>query len=131
MARLDRELNHQYRMRILLAISDGWQALLRFLSFAAFCACVYFSARVLAGKQTSADLRFSAIANLTANRWFGLILPWGLFAISTTWGAGERFLRKRHIKRISSESSEMQKLLDPNRRSSSLSKMGDTNPEDS
>lgn len=75
MARLDREFDHQYRMRILLAISEGWQALLRFLSFAAFCACVYFSARELAGKQTLADLKFSAIANFTANRWFGLILP--------------------------------------------------------
>ncbi len=50
--------------------------------------------------------------------------------MATGWGAGERYLRKRHIKRVSSEVSEMQKMLDRGRRSSSLSKKGETSPED-
>ena len=129
-ARLDRELDHQYRMRLVQAISVGWQSLMRFLCFAAFCACVYFSLRDLAGKQTFADMKFSAIADLKANKYFGLILPWTLCTVTAAWGAGERYLRKRHIKRVSSESSEMQKLLDLGRRSSRLSKKGETTPED-
>lgn len=101
-----------------------------FLGAVVVCLCIYFCVRTLSGKQTSADLRFQAIADLKANRWFGLILPWGAATLTTAWGAGERALRKRHIKRISSESSEMQKQFDPGRRSSRLSKKGETSPED-
>ena len=129
-ARIDRELDHQYRMRLVQEISVGWQSLMRFLCFAAFCACVYFSLRDLSGKQTLADLKFSALADFKANKYFGLILPWGLFTLTAMWGAGERYLRKRHIKRISSESSDMQRMLDPGRRTSRLSKKGETSPED-
>ena len=129
-ARKDKELDHEFRMRLLQALTSAWQAAMGFLGVLAVCFCIYFSVRALSGRQTSADLRFQAIADFKANRWFGLILPWGVATLSTAWGAGERALRKRHIKRISSESSEMQKQLDPGRRSSRLSKKGETSPED-
>lgn len=130
MARIDKELDHQYRMRIVQAVSVGWQSLMRFFGLAAVCATIYFSSRALAGKLTIADLDFRAIANFSANKYFGLILPWGLVGLTAVWGFGERRLRKNHIKRISSESSEMQKKIDPGRRSSHLSLKGDTSPED-
>ena len=129
-ARIDKELDHQYRMRLVQAISVGWENLVKLLCVVAVCACVYLVFRELAGKQTLADLKFSALADLKANKYFGLILPWGLFTVTAAWGAGERYLRKRHIKRVSSESSDMQKLLDAGRRSSRLSKKGETTPED-
>lgn len=80
--------------------------------------------------QTWADIQFKVIADLKANKYFGLLFPWGVAVLTTGWAGGERYLRKRHIKRVSSESSEMQKLMDPGRRSSQLSKKGETNPED-
>jgi hypothetical protein len=115
-----KELDHQYRMRRIQAFSVGWGQFMHVLCFLIFFSCVYFSVRELAGKQTFADLRFRVLADLKANRWMAIVFPWGVAAISTGWGAGERFLRKRHIKRVSSETSEMQKKLDPGRRSSSL-----------
>jgi len=112
------------------AISLGWQGLMRFGCVVAFCFCAYYCTRELAGKQTFADIRFRAIADLKANRWFGLILPWGLAGATSVLAVGQAWLRKRHIKRISSECSEMQKRIDPSRRSSQLSKDGETSPED-
>ena len=129
-ARTDKELDHEFRMRQVQAFSTRWQSCVNFLCVAALCLCVYFSVRELAGKQTFADLGFKAVADLKANQWFGLALPWGGWVLTTGWAIGERRLRKRHIDRVSSENSEMQKMLDPGRRSSSLSKKGETSPED-
>jgi hypothetical protein len=91
---------------------------------------VYLSIRELAGRQTLADLRFRVLADLKASKYFGLILPWGLAGMATAYGLGQRFLRKRHIKRISSEHSKIQKTVDPGRRSSHLSTKGETSTED-
>jgi hypothetical protein len=117
-------------MRVVQAVSVAWRDLMGFGCVLVFCATLYFSIRDLAGRQTLADLKFSAIADLKANKYFGVIFPWGLWTFTALWGGSERWLRKRHIKRVSSESSEMQRKFDPGRRSSGLSKKGDTNPED-
>ena len=125
-----KELDHQFRMRLLQVVSVGWDSLMRFLCVLAPCICLYFCLRELAGKQTFADLSFKVATDLRANRWLAMSVPWGVATIATAWGAGERYLRKRHIRRVSSEESEMQKRLDPGRRSSSLDKKGETSPED-
>jgi hypothetical protein len=101
-----------------------------FLAVLVVCACFYGCVRELAGKVTWADLRFRVLANLSANRWAALIVSWSLTGGATTWALGERRLRKAHIRRVSSESSEMQKILDPKRRSSGLNLRGDTSPGD-
>jgi hypothetical protein len=93
-------------------------------------ATVVFLARALAGRQTFADLRFKLIAEMYANHWAALILSWVLTTGTTGWAMGERALRKRHIKRIASESSQLQKMIDPKRRSSHLMNDGSTRPED-
>lgn len=125
-----RELDHQYKMRRLQVISVGWGQFVHFLCVLVFFTCAYFCVRELAGRQTLADIRFKVIADLKANRWLALSVPWGFAGIATLWGAGERYLRKRHIKRVASQASEMQKMLDTGRRSSSLNKKGETSPED-
>lgn len=128
--RKDKELDHQFRMRVVQVVSLGWQQTMRALIVLAVCLCVYCSIRQLSGRHTFADIRFRAIADLKANRYFGLILPWGVCGVATVWGAGERWLRKRHIKRVSSEGSEIQRKIDPGRRSSNLTKKGESSPED-
>jgi hypothetical protein len=130
MARRDKDLDHEYRMRVVQAVSLGWQGLVKLGCVALVCTCIYFSVRELAGRQTWADVEFKVIADLKANKYFGLILPWGVAVLSSGWAVGERKLRQRHINRVSSETSVMQKLIDPGRRSSQLSKKGETNPED-
>jgi hypothetical protein len=126
----NRELDHQYRMRRLQLILQVWNGLVGLVAVAIICASIYLSIRELVGRATFADLRFRVWADLKANRWLALCVPWGVATVSTGWGIGERYLRKRHIKRVSSEASEMQKKIDPNRRSSSLSRKGETSPED-
>jgi hypothetical protein len=125
-----RELDHEYRMRKLQIISVGWSALLRFLSVTVIFGSLYLSARQFAGKNTYADMQFKAFADLKANKWLAIAVPWGLTGVATAWGAGERYLRKRHIKRVSSESSEMQAKIDPKRRSSNLTRKGESRGED-
>jgi hypothetical protein len=125
-----KELDHQYRMRRLQVISVGWERLMQFLCVLTPCVCILYGIRELAGRQTLADISFKVVADLKANRWMAVTVPWGVASVASVWGAGERYLRKRHIKRVSSEGSEMQKLLDPRRRSSNLSKEGETSPED-
>lgn len=130
MARSDRERDHQFRMRVVQAVSIGWRQLLTFLSVTIVCVTVYFSIRELAGRRTFADLEFRAIADFKANHYLGVYLPWGLVGAAVTWAKLERILRRRHVERISSEQSETHKLIDPGRRSSGLSKKGQTSPED-
>jgi hypothetical protein len=125
-----RELDHEYRMRVLQVISVGWSGLMRLLSVAVAFGSVYLAAREFAGKITYADMQFKAIADLKANKWLAVAVPWGLSGTAVAWGAGERYLRKRHIKRVSSESSEMQATIDEKRRSSRLTKRGESSPED-
>ena len=129
-SRKDKELDHEFRMRVLQVISTGWRSLLLFLAVVSVCLALYYSVRELAGRQTLADLSFKAIADLKANRYFAVILPWILSALTGGWALGERSLRKQHIRRVSSESSEMQKKINPGRRSSNLMLDGETRPED-
>jgi hypothetical protein len=89
-----------------------------------------FVARALAGRQTFADLRFKAIAELYTNKWTALILSWVLSTASVGWAIGERALRKRNIKRLASESSVLAGMIDRKRRSSHLMADGTTRPED-
>jgi hypothetical protein len=125
-----RELDHQFRMQRLRVISIGFEQAGRVLCVVIFCGCLYLCVRELAGRQTLADIRFKMIADFKANKWMGLLVPWGTATVSTGWALTEKYLRKRHIRRISSEVSEMQKSIDPARRSSKLSKKGETQRED-
>jgi hypothetical protein len=125
-----RDLDHQYRMAKLASLTSIGRAALRFLMIGAVCLCLVFLARALAGKVTFADIRFKLIAELRTNRWTALIFSWLLTGTSAAWAVGERTLRKRHIKRVASESSELQKMIDRKRRSSHLMSDGTTRPED-
>lgn len=125
-----RELDHQYRMTKLVSRTSVWRAVIRLLMICVAGVTLVFVARALAGKKTFADLRFKMIAELYTNRWTALVLSWILTTTTTGWAIGERILRKRHIKRVSSESSELQKMVDPKRRTSHLMTDGTTRPED-
>jgi len=125
-----KELDHQYRMAKLQSWTSISRAIIRLLMIGAVATAIVFCFRALAGQVTFADIRFRAIANLKANRFFGLIVSWLLTGFTGSWALGERWLRKRHIKRVASESSELQALIDPKRRSSNLNFDGNSRPED-
>jgi hypothetical protein len=124
------ELNHQYRMRRMQVVSSVFQKFFGFLCVFAICGCIYLSVRELAGKNTWADVGFRLLADLKVNRFVALMISWVLTGGCVFWALGERSLRKRHIRRISAESSKMQERIDPNRRSSKLTTKGETGRED-
>ena len=125
-----RELDHAYRMRKLQLVSQALRNGFTAFCILSICVCVYLCIRELAGRQTWADIRFRAFAELAVNRWAAIVISWILTGCTTSWAITERILRKKHIRRVSSEASDMQRQLDPRRRSSGLSLEGDTSQED-
>jgi hypothetical protein len=125
-----RELDHAYRMRKLQVVSLALRYSFTGLCVLIFSTCLFLCVRVLAGEQTWVDVRFRAFASLSINRWAAIVISWILTGCTTSWAIFERLLRKKHIRRVSSEASEMQRRLDPGRRSSGLSLEGNTNEED-
>jgi hypothetical protein len=112
-----KELDHQYRMAKLQSVTSIARAIVRLLAIGVFAAAIVLCLRALAGHVTFADIRFKEVADLKANRYLGLIASWFLTAFSTSWAFTERRLRKRNIRRVASENSELQTLIDPKRRS--------------
>jgi hypothetical protein len=127
-----RELDNQFRIEKVRAWASAIKSGFRFLMVAAICVGGIFIARSLAGKQTFADIRFNALTDFGNNLWLwlGCFVSWLLTFMAIVWAFLERYLRKRHITRVSTEHSELQKMIDPNRRSSHLMENGDTRPGD-
>jgi hypothetical protein len=79
-----------------------------------------------AGKETAAKLAFSLIVNLQADRWFAYIIG----ALGLGYGAVERRLRQRNIRRLTTHTAELEKRLHAERTSSGLTPEGRTRRED-
>jgi hypothetical protein len=81
---------------------------------------------VFAGKETAANLALSLIVNLQADRWFAYIVG----AAGVGYGAVERQLRRRNIKRLTAHTAELETRLHRVRSSSGLTPEGKTRRED-
>jgi len=127
-----RELGQQIRVEKVRAWTSAIKSCFRFLTVLLVCITALFIVRALAGKQTFADIRFKAITDFGNNLWLwlGCFLSWALTFLAVTWAFLERYLRKRHIERVSREHSELQKMVDTERRSSHLMTNGNTRPGD-
>jgi len=95
--------------------------------------CTYFLYRiaaVLAGKTTLASFAMSVAIAVLGNdkvmKTIYIVLTGG----SIAYGAGQRRLRRREIKRHTARPRELEKLIDPGRSSSGLTSEGTTRPED-
>ena len=96
--------------------------------FIAFC----FERAVesLAGRTTLANFGLFLVADLKANTVVShlVTLLFGVGGVS--YGVRERRLREKNIERMSSQNTELEKLIDSNRSSSKLTRKGQTRPED-
>jgi hypothetical protein len=79
-----------------------------------------------AGKETAANLALSLLVNLKADRWVAYLVG----ALGVGYGAVERHVRRRNIKRLTAHTEELEKRLHPRRTSSGLTPKGKTRRED-
>src|SRR5271157_5866004 len=84
----------------------------------------------LAGKATLADFGVFLYADLKANTVFSHIIMGILGLGGVSYGLRERALKRKEIKRLGNRVVEVEKRLDPNRSSSSLTIDGRSRPED-
>jgi hypothetical protein len=99
------------------------------IQWAALVGCafiIYKCVAVLAGKETLARLGVSILGNIKVSDGILAVLTGG----SLAYGIGQRALRRRNIERLTPRSIELEKRLDSNRTSSSLTRKGTTRPED-
>ncbi len=79
-----------------------------------------------AGKHTDANLVFSVLANLQADRWFAYLFG----VVGGGYGLAERGLKRRTTRRLTARTAELELRLDPTRTSSQLTPRGTTRRED-
>jgi hypothetical protein len=123
-------LNEDRRYRLISRGIDGFVTLTRaaFLAVAVVLVARYGRDVLVAfaGQQTSANLAFELLVNLQADRWLAYLV--GVAGVS--YGASERHLRRRNIKRLTERTEELEKRLHPGRTSSGLTPEGKTRRED-
>jgi hypothetical protein len=86
----------------------------------------YYAIVVLAGRSTFADIVVRFLANLKVSDGILYLLAGG----GICYGVGQRYLRRRHIKRVVPAKNRLERMLDPNRSSSGLTPKGTTQPGD-
>jgi hypothetical protein len=125
-----RELDHQYRMRIVQVVQDALARLGNVACVAIVGLTMYFCSRELAGKVTFADIAFKFVTSMAIDKPIGVSSAWLLSAALGIWGCAERFLRRRYIKKMHPIVERYQSALDAGRGSSKLTDKGTTRRED-
>jgi hypothetical protein len=123
-------LNEDRRFRLISRGIDGFVTLAR---TGCVVLAVIFLGRyardvfiAFAGKETAANLALSLIVKLQADRWFAYLVG----VVGAGYGAVERHLRRRNIKRLTAHTAELEKRLHPARTTSGLTPKGRTRRED-
>lgn len=110
-------------------ISRAFDLLRELVKASVWLGCAYFAwqaTAVLAGRQTNADLNFSAFLAVDDDKG----LPWVIAILMAGWAYLERRLRLNKTAQLQSHIKQLELRLDPNRTSSGLLPTGETNPED-
>lgn len=123
-------MNEVQRYRLISQVIDGVSRLARAAVYGGVVVCVAYYARdaviAFAGKHTDANLAFSALANLQADRWFAYFFG----ASGVGYGLRERKLRRETTARLTTRPEALELRLHPGRTSSGLTPNGKTRQED-
>lgn len=87
---------------------------------------LYLIVASVAGTDTRVEIIVSAAVALGKKAW----IQWAVTSVAALWAIGERFLRKRNVRRMGARNTALERRLDSRRSSSRLTRSGDTNPED-
>jgi hypothetical protein len=121
----ERKYAHERFLAIVDFISRAYAQTVKWGALVACAFFAYKSIDSLSGRDTFVQLALSLVANLKVNKWIYLIA-----AGCATWALGERRLRRKRTKALHRRNKELEKLIHPNRTSSSLPAGGETRPED-
>lgn len=80
----------------------------------------------LAGQETNVVVE----AALSLAGRLDVVLSFSLTFVCVIWAVGERKLRQRAIERLERRPRELERMIDPQRSTSGLTKTGETHPED-
>jgi hypothetical protein len=86
----------------------------------------YLSLASMAGKETLADVAIRFLGNLKVSESIAYLLGTG----GVIYGAAQRQLRRRNIRRLVQAKNDLEKWIDPGRTSSGLKDDGTTRPGD-
>jgi len=107
------------------AWTTGTQSLNTLFKTAGVVICVYLIYRSidsLAGKTTMTEMLFNIITDLKMSQWFGYIVG----GSGVAYGLQQRGLRRKTISRIAARNDSLEKMIDPGKLSSGLTKYGTT-----
>lgn len=91
-----------------------------FLGYMVFCLKESFVA--FAGHQTTANIGITLLADLKLPQWFGYVFG----GSGIGYGLGERYVRRKSIKRLSSRNNELERMINQDKASSMLTEYGTT-----
>jgi hypothetical protein len=120
------ELDHQYRLKVQDTIQLAIKAFAYTVVGIAFCGFAYLSVRELAGRTTLADILFRGAADFKLNKPFSQLLAYLFGFGGVTFGASQKALRSRYIKKWHPIIKMYEQSADPNPTSSNLTKVGKT-----
>jgi hypothetical protein len=118
------EKDIQYQLIDAVSVNVG--RLIRYGALVLICRYSYYSVAVLAGRSTGAQFLVDILANMKVST----ILCSGFGATGLGYGWLQRHLRKRTVREKADRIRELEKRLDPGRRSSGLMPDGSSRTED-
>lgn len=126
----DKELNFQLsvrkidnRARTTVNIAN---AFLKYSCIVLIFFFLYLSVKELAGRNTDANIFFSIMGDIKLDQWVAFIFG----SSGVTYGLVQRNLRRKTIKRISTRCDELERKINPNKKSSGITSEGKTQLED-
>jgi hypothetical protein len=120
------EAEYLLRAKRLEVIDTAIRLLIPWGSLALIAFWVHGDVIALAGKQTLANIGLSFLGDIRVSDAVAYIFG----AAGAGYGIAERTVRRRTIARLAEENKALEKLADPQRSSSNLTKRGTTSPED-
>jgi len=126
LAELKAQNRYIRQSRIIYLVTTAINNLFKYGSLLGIAYCFYLIIAVLAGKTTLANIGISFLGNVRISE----TVAW-LFGVSgVAFGYRQRRLRRKTVEHLQTRNIELEKQIDPNRTSSTLTPRGDTNPRD-
>ena len=123
-------MDNNQKFRLISQVIDGIFATAKVLLVVGGIVIIgYYFRDVLlayAGKETNASISFSLITKLQADKWFAYLFGAG----GIGYGVVQRRLRRRNIRRLTTDKTRAENQLHAGRTSSGLTPDGRTPPED-